>query len=171
MGAEHDSLVRDYTNLVDVIETNTLKLVGRFPTKGCAQGIAFSADSRVISAPDGKGAVANLRLDLAATKPAASFYPWSSLSRAPDGSILLVTCDDTECSSSGLAWTHGGRHLSVSAEGQWLALGGKLLHTPSGEQRTFDEMASEAIFAPNGDIIAGERDGSLVRFCRSDSAP
>jgi hypothetical protein len=32
----------------------------------------------------------------------------------------------------------------------------------------FDAQAREALFAPNGDIIAGEGVASLVRFCRDE---
>jgi hypothetical protein len=63
---------------------------------------------------------------------------------------------------------YASRHLSISAEGHWFALGSQLRHEPSGEVRPFDDQATEAVFAPNGDIIAGELDASLVRFCRAD---
>jgi hypothetical protein len=61
-----------------------------------------------------------------------------------------------------------GRHVDISAEGNWYLRGRELVHRPSGEVRPFDEAALAAVFAPNGDIIAGNADASLVRFCRSD---
>jgi hypothetical protein len=61
----------------------------------------------------------------------------------------------------------GGRHPRFSSDGHWIVAAGTLLHLPSGETRAFDANATEALFAPNGDVIAGETDGSLVRFCRS----
>jgi hypothetical protein len=42
-----------------------------------------------------------------------------------------------------------------------------LLHEPSGEVRMLDADATVALFAPNGDVINGRREGSLARFCRS----
>ena len=47
---------------------------------------------------------------------------------------------------------------------------GTLLHLPSGDTRAFDANATEALFAPNGDVIVGETDGSLVRFCRTSAS-
>jgi hypothetical protein len=57
---------------------------------------------------------------------------------------------------------------SFSPEGHWLVAGNRLVHLPSGETRVFDETAGVSIFAPNGDIVAGTRDGSLTRYCRHD---
>jgi len=42
-----------------------------------------------------------------------------------------------------------------------------LLHRPSGKTLVVDDKASTSLFAPNGDIIVGEVDASLVRFCPS----
>lgn len=96
-------------------------------------------------------------------------WSWHSLTQGPGGHMYQVVCANDTCNAAGISWpAPGGRHLAVSGEGQWVALGGKARHLPSGEERLFDEAATEAVFAPNGDIIAGERDATLVRFCRKD---
>ncbi len=63
---------------------------------------------------------------------------------------------------------------AVSAEGHWIVSGRTLQHLPTGTLRTLEldgKPASLAIFTPNGDIIAGMPDKTLVRYCRSDRAP
>jgi hypothetical protein len=149
-----------WSPVVDVFETETFSLVGQFKTTGCAQGIAFSADSKRIVAPDGSASVERL---LPSVMPGAvldsSHQRWTSLTRAPDGAFVEMTCPLNSCK---------GRWIHVSDEGHWHLRAGTLSHVPSGEQRVFDSLAMEAVFAPNGDIIAGEDDASLVRFCRSE---
>jgi hypothetical protein len=56
---------------------------------------------------------------------------------------------------------------SFSPEGHWLAAGPTLIHLPTRETVVVDPDARVSIFTPEGDIIAGERDGSLARFCRT----
>ena len=48
-----------------------------------------------------------------------------------------------------------------------MVAGGTLLHLPSGSARVFDPAADVALFAPNGDIIAGDPDLTMTRSCRS----
>jgi hypothetical protein len=149
-----------WSPVVDVFETETFSLIGQFKTVGCAQGIAFTADSRTIVTPDGRASVD--RLPPSAMPGSVlddSHQRWTSLTRAPDGSFVEATCRPNSCK---------GRWVHVSDEGHWHLRGGTLRHVPSGEERVFDSLAIEAVFAPNGDIIAGESDASLVRFCRND---
>lgn len=56
---------------------------------------------------------------------------------------------------------------SFSPEGHWLAAGPTLMHLPSRETVVVDPNARVSVFTPEGDVIAGERDGSLARFCRT----
>jgi hypothetical protein len=149
-----------WSPVVDVFETETFSLIGQFRTVGCAQGIAFSADSKRIVAPDGSASVEGL---LPSVMPGSvldgSHRRWTSLTRAPDGSFVEVTCYPNSCQ---------GRWIDISDEGHWHLQAGTLRHVPSGEERVFDSLAREAVFAPNGDIIAGEDGPSLVKFCRSE---
>ena len=62
-------------------------------------------------------------------------------------------------------------HPRFSAEGDWVVSGATLLHLPSNERRSLDENTNVAAFAPNGDVFAGNRDGSLTRYCRTPSTP
>jgi hypothetical protein len=151
---------KNWTPVVDVFDTETFSLMGQFKTAGCAQGIAFSADSGRIVAPDGSASIERLPHSVT---PSRFSRPeedvWTSLTRAPDGSFVEASCPLSACR---------GRRLDISDEGHWHVRAGNLRHVPSGEERVFDSRATEAVFAPNGDIIAGEDDASLVRFCRSE---
>lgn len=60
-----------------------------------------------------------------------------------------------------------GYRARYSPEGQWLVSSGHLLHVPSGTSIEYSKLASAAVFLPNGDLISGENDGALVRYCRS----
>ena len=55
-----------------------------------------------------------------------------------------------------------------SPEGHWLLSGNHLLHVPTARLIEYTADAREALFTPNGDIIAGQNDGSLVRYGRTD---
>lgn len=47
-------------------------------------------------------------------------------------------------------------------------MGGTLLHLPSGQHVVLDDDATDATFAPTGDLIVGEgRGGVVARYCRS----
>jgi hypothetical protein len=150
---------KHYTPVVDVFETETFSLLGQFETTGCAQGIAFSADSTRIVAPDGSASLEEL-LPKVTPESVSSYDPsWTSLTHAPDGSFVEVRCTEGPCN---------GRRLGISDEGHWHVRGNTLRHVPSGEERVFDSLATEAVFAPNGDIIAGDGNANLIRFCRTE---
>jgi hypothetical protein len=163
---------KHYTNIVDVFRADDLTIVGHFATTGCAQGVVFSEDGSRITTPDGSVALAELLPTAPAMVESPRNYDWQSLTRAPDGSLVATSCNYAvgSCAAAGVVWSkaEGGKHLSISAEGHWYALGGQLRHQPSGEQRLLDDAATETIFTPNGDVIVGEQDGNLVRFCRYD---
>jgi hypothetical protein len=151
---------KQWSSVVDVFETETFTLIGQFETRGCAQGIAFTFDSKTVAAPDGRASVENLRPWMKpGGMPDYSYLTWTSLTRAPDGSFVEVTCPLESCK---------GRWIRISDEGHWHLRAGILRHVPSGEERVFDSLATEAVFAPNGDIIAGEDDATLIRFCRNE---
>lgn len=162
---------KHYTSRVDVIETEHLSVVGSFTTRGCEQGIAFDEQSTLALAPDG-GAVLT---DFTSVAPPSASQAededeyWVTLTRAPDGAILKTSCiTEAGCATDDLRWQGTGYHLQVSAEGHWWSFGNELRHRPSGEARSLGESVSATVFAPNGDIIAGDGEGALIRFCRSD---
>ena len=117
----------------------------------------------------------------------AGFGPRDDVKWSPDGRELVVSknCRQRadaafsaamECEAS--AYAGDGRLVrrlpelsapfpSYSPEGHWMVAGGTLLHRPSGSTRVFDPVADVALFAPNGDIIAGDPDLTMTRYCRS----
>jgi hypothetical protein len=60
-----------------------------------------------------------------------------------------------------------GEKVRYSPEGHWLVSNNQAFHIPSGAVLDYAPAATVAVFSPEGDIIAGEADGSLVRYCRS----
>lgn len=55
---------------------------------------------------------------------------------------------------------------SFSPDGSWLAAGNRLVHIESGRSASLDDQVRVSIFAPNGDLYAGNDDFSLTRYCR-----
>jgi hypothetical protein len=164
------------------------------PTAGCDRGasvrVAFSPDGKTLAT----SAPAFYRTSdwqqippfPAGTTP-QGFGPRDEVKWAPDGREILVSrgCQQRAgvaysapmvCTASAYAVSDGRRvetfrdltapFPSYSPEGHWMVAGGTLLHRPSGEARVFDPAAGVALFAPNGDIIAGDSDLTLTRYCR-----
>jgi Tol biopolymer transport system component len=110
-----------------------------------------------------------------------TFDQWGQEVRfSPDLTMLLVSrCRKWTCQARLFAVADGAEladlpaltapHPSFSPEGHWLVAGATLLHLPSGTVRSLDTTGTTAvaIFAPNGDIIAGSSDQTLRRYCRS----
>ena len=161
---------KHYDTVVEVFETTGFSLVAELETTGCGQGLQFDDDS--INTPEG----AFLTRDWSAAAPLVPIAETTGLFSEckvylePRYGIPTSCCgggDVSECRTtiSGTTLT-GGRHPRLSSEQHWLVAAGTLLHLPSGETRAFDENVSEALFAPNGDVIAGRMDGTVVRYCR-----
>jgi hypothetical protein len=131
-----------------------------------------------------------------ATVPDAEPLPYSSFGREPyddlvfspdgDDSILTTGCssyddaDEPERCDAKLAsarWPVENlpetlpHFPAFDPEGHWIVAGSTLVHLPSGDVRVLNPNAAVALFAPDGDIIVGERDASLVRYCRTPRAP
>lgn len=94
---------------------------------------------------------------------------------SPDATTLLTSrCEEWTCDARLYAVTSGAEvmtlpaltapHPSFSPEGHWVVAGGTLQHLPSGAARILDPLqdTTTALFAPNGDIIAGASDDSLT---------
>jgi hypothetical protein len=178
-----------YQTTVDVFDATAIhsgpdapapaELLTRFDTRGCGQGIAFSTDGSEFATPEGLFKTSDFPPPVDPPTTSRTPFPDSRLTfleAPPDGGpyYLVTVCDpDPPCrytiheSTLGvLESAEGGRHPRYSSEGHWIVSAGKLVNTVYGTVHNYDENATEAIFAPNGDVIAGERDGSLVRFCR-----
>jgi hypothetical protein len=163
---------KHYDTIVEVFETTGFSLVAELETTGCGQGLKFDDDS--INTPEG----AFRTSDWSAATPLNPIAETKGLLAEcrvylePRHGIRTTCCasgsvDECRTTLSG-ATLIGGRHPRLSNEGHWLIAAGALLHAPSGETRMLDETASEALFAPNGDVIAGRTDGSVVRYCRTE---
>ena len=172
-----------YGNEVVVYQTTLLEEQNRLPSANCGGGVAFS--------PDGsKLATASLELFDTATwrrvwsrMPRASGRPSpeDAVQFSPDGATLLVTaCGDFltgSCHSTRYDVETGtpvgqlpglsARRARYSPEGHWVVSGNDLVHVPTGRLVSDAFPEGETLFAPNGDIIAGDRGGALVRYCRS----
>jgi WD40 repeat protein len=171
-----------YSGGVEIVDANSLDLHSVLPTSSCQSGVTFSADGSLL-------ATARLELFETATWGRLS-SPQPVLSEgisenavqfSADAQQLVVTsCHSAarlECRSArysshdasllGEAPGLSGRHARFSPEGHWLVSGGRVLHVPTGALVEYAIDASDAVFAPNGDIIAGANDGSLVRYCQS----
>ncbi|HEX6766601.1 MAG TPA: hypothetical protein VF103_14005 [Polyangiaceae bacterium] len=161
---------KHYDTRVEVLETTGFTRVAELETNDCGQGLTFLSDA--IITPEGAFSTATWT----ATSPlrpsnTRGLPPPCYIYLDPDHAQPTVCCNDgceTSFASAGGKTLSGGRHPRFSRENHWVVSGGTLLHLPSGETRSFDPEATEALFAPNGDVIAGEHDGSLVRFCRSE---
>jgi WD40 repeat protein len=104
----------------------------------------------------------------------------NDVSFSPDETQLLVSrCTQTSCLVNLLGVETGAilralpelqaPHPSFSPDGSWIVAGGTLLHLSSGDVRELDPAVATttALFAPDGDIIAGSADDVLTRYCRS----
>jgi hypothetical protein len=160
------------------------KTTAQFPAQ-CGDVAAFSRDDRIMAT----SGPALYRLDAS-----GSWQPvWTRFAGVQDSdlpglhdvhltpdetAVLVSRCDGPTC----VARLHDvatGTILrdlpeitaprpSFSPEGSWIVAGGQLLHLPSGDTRTLDSNlnVATAVFTPRGEIVAGTRDGALVRYCR-----
>lgn len=173
----------NYGQEVKVIDALTLESRAVLPASSCQSGVAFSPDGTML-------ATARLELFDTATwsrlrgpmvQPEALEIGERAVRFSPDGATLVITrCSDRSgggCRSGRYDVSTGllleeaaglsGRHARYSPEGHWLLSGNHLLHVPTGRLVEYAPDALVALFAPNGDIIAGESDGSLVRYCQA----
>jgi hypothetical protein len=112
-------------------------------------------------------------------------HPYDDLAYSPDGqnSVMTLRCEaegtDGQCEArlSSQRWDESNvpptlsQFPSFDPTSHWIVAGSTLVHVPSGDVRELNPDAAVALFAPNGDIFVGERDSSLVRYCRTPAAP
>jgi hypothetical protein len=154
------------------------------PREGACTTLAFSRDGTRLLASDGELDTSQLPSVNGSLPPNAARFPLDDIVDSPDGVDTVISrgCEqvfdelgETHACVTELRSTRfpGGvlRDLSApfpsfSPEAHWVVAGPRLRHLPSGDSRELDARARVAIFTPSGDIIAGERDGSLARYCR-----
>jgi hypothetical protein len=175
-----------YSNDVHVYDTRTFELAATLPAWTCGRGVAFS--------PDGSKLVtAGLELfeterwtrlwDVPSNPTNTGFEAHAAVAFSPDAQELAVTtscnsfnagCDVTRFRTDDGSTIAGvpeldGWLVRYSPEGHWLVSKGQLFHIPTGVTQTYAEGIDVAAFTPEGDLIAGARDGWLARYCRSAS--
>ena len=186
-----------YQKTIDVFETAASETafpapLVSLPAAGCIDALAFSRDEQLMatSGPElyttgDHESDWKLRWSARVTPDRAPQGDLESEVRfSPDQQTLLVShCEGGGgCSAELHALSDGSvirplpeltaPHPAFSSEGDWLVSGPTLLHLPSGRTVTLDPLSPErtittAIFAPNGDIIAGADDLSVTRYCRN----
>ena len=151
-------------------------------TRACAS-VAFSPDSsRLMTAQLELFDTSDWSLvwsHAAPNQPVPALGAQPTVAYSPDGSeVVVASCGDEEPCQLARYDAQSGDKLGdlpqlsaararYSPEGHWIISGGQIQHLPSGKVLTYDAEAKVGVFASNGDIIAGEPDGSLVRYCRS----
>ena len=175
----------DVFSLADAAQGKPWKTAAQFPTS-CGDVAAFSRDERIM--------VTSMPALYRADASGAWQPVWSRSVGSPSGvppglrevhltpdetAVLVSVCDVQPCSTRLYDVATGAilRSLpeltaarpSLSPEGSWIVAAGQLLHLPSGDTRTLDSKRTiaTALFTSRGEIIAGTREGALVRYCRT----
>lgn len=150
---------------------------------GSCSTLAFSRDGTRLLARDGALDTSQLPTLNGSLPPNPARSPFDDIVDSPDGVDTMISSgcaqvfDDlgethacvTELRSArfpdGVLADLTAPFPSFSPEAHWVVVGPRLRHLPSGDSLELDAAARVAIFTPSGDIIVGERDGSLARFC------
>jgi WD40 repeat protein len=173
-----------YSEQVIVHATGDFSSVTPLSTHNCRGAVAFSPDGAFLM-------TANRELyDTATWKQLYSFASavrpnetndQHSVTFSPDGEEAVITrqvdgSDPPVQVSTRYAVQSGsplgsvplaGQRVRYSPEGHWLVSEGRAWHSPTGAVVEFAKDAKASLFTPQGDVIAGKLDGSLVRYCRS----
>jgi WD40 repeat protein len=177
-----------YGFFVDVYDTMTHELVTRLPSSSCNSTASFSPDGALLVT----GALETYRTtDWTRVSP-ENIVPvqgtfedneaMNGATFAPDGTNLVVSrctldslsingsrhCQNWLSTADGVARTTlpvSGPRPNFSPDGGNIVAGADLLQLSSGAVASLGPDITSAAFAPNRDIIAGTKDGAVVRFC------
>lgn len=177
-----------YGQQVVVRDAQDFSVVTTLPASNCAGGVAFSPDGAYLMTAslelfDTSTWRTQWSLPLApSTNRRGAGIAENAVQFSPDGKEVIITTagdgidDDVYSSVRHNAITGqtianvpqlSGDRVRYSPEQHWLVSRNFALHLPSGSLFELSGRTTEALFTPQGDIIAGEADGSLVRYCRS----
>ncbi|MEN9577758.1 MAG: hypothetical protein RJA70_767 [Pseudomonadota bacterium] len=175
----------NYSEQVFIFDAATLDVVAKLEAQNCGGGVAFSRDgTRLYTASLGVYEVASWRELSPPSKPlpaSGDFPVGDRIELSPNGLEALVsTCNPAapvECQwerydvSAAPRFQEDlppltGMRASYSPESHWVVSAGELLHLPSKTQRQLPGEVRASAFFPNGDLVAGYTDGSVVRYCR-----
>jgi hypothetical protein len=179
-----------YSSSVQVYDTRTFELVTTLPTANCGGAVAFSPDgSRLVTASLELFETQGWTRRWGEPRPPGFGFGFgeaeSGVAFSADGRELVVSAECAshndacrvtryrESDGSKIAEVAGleGERVRYSPEGHWLVSKGQLLHVPTGAMHRYAEDVEVAAFTPQGDLVAGTVQGSLVRFCRNAPAP
>ncbi len=170
---------KHYTSLLTVYDLEGAQYVGSVETGGCGQGVAFSFDGARLFTPEKQYSFPDLAASSLPGLSGERAFGYDTVEVSKDAALLLRTSCDGACDSSLIQLASSevldppgiraltARHPRFSSEGHWIVSGGTLLYWPTGTVVEYDRRVTEALFAPNGDIIAGLDDSTLVRYCRA----
>lgn len=173
----------------DVFDADEQTLVTTLPSSTCNAAVAFSADDSLLatSGPELYRTSDWSRLwpeDVVQEPNLAAFL--TRVHFHPDGRGIEVSTCGLEASSGAFSCATRmfevetgaevakstadmfGGYRAFSPDGSWMLSGNVLLHRYSTEQRSLSRVFTASAFAPDGDIIGGDREGNLVRFCKSE---
>jgi len=152
-------------------------------SEGSCPTLAFSRDGTRVQASDGELDATQLPSLSGSLPPSAPRNPFDDIINSPDGvdTIISSGCgqvfDELGETQACVTVLHSARFAdgvlpdltapfpSFSPEAHWVVAGTRLRHLPSGKSLELDPKVRVSIFTPRGDIIVGERDGSLARYC------
>jgi hypothetical protein len=86
-----------------------------------------------------------------------------------DATPLLMRCGNQRYTIGGRAGVSlsglKGSWFDFSADGEWIISSGSALNLATGSSAYVANDITSSAFMPNGDVLAGTSDGSLVRLC------
>jgi WD40 repeat protein len=174
-----------YGPSVVVVDTANLSSSGVVEASNCGGGVAFSPDGSLLATASRElfDTATWTRLYGAWPTPGSNSFTNAEgdVVFSPDGAELVITrCaqHNQECVATRYHTADGseigrvprltGEQVRFSPDGDWLISRNQLVHLPSGANLELPAAVAVAVFTPEGDIISGEADGSLVRHCRAE---
>jgi WD40 repeat protein len=162
-----------YGTALTLFDARTFQQIGKRETYRCGQGIAFAGDGTIFTPESRFDARTLAPLDGVPSPvmvdPTRGGAEEQYVTVSCDGqTVIRTTCKPQNCDTEvgNYLLSHVARHAALSPEEHWLVSGSLLIHLPTGGAIAYDPKATEAVFAPNGDVIVGEEHGVVARYCR-----